>query len=373
MGKTQASIREGKKHKVPTPQKLAKKRAATKRGADAAKLNGGATTNAWNTSTGRTFCKALKERSELYEAFASVNDDFKCECLDDPGYATDVITSMGMVAGRPEAEGRTNWVVRIDHRQKVKSAKKRDGGPAGDRVNAKMAELLTLYKIDELIADPKYAHIFNRWVKVAEQVRSIRIGQYLAAVHTEMVIDHAYSWQRAMDGAKCFYGKRKNKFFELERPATPEEREELVDLSHYKDVQGILDVFKPAWDEQKALPGGKLVVYSNRGKDRFSVWNEYPFEASSADGLYSDLGSDLGSDLVSSYTAGKLPAVVLKHYREQVASVPDFIAPTMPASKIIYDWFAAARGSGLNSPRTLWGKAWQIFFDDGTTIGRLDD
>jgi hypothetical protein len=163
-----------------------------------------------------------------------MNDDFKLECKEDEGFAGDVTTNVGLEAGRPEAEGRSNYVFRIDHRQKVQGKKERDGGPAGDRVNAKMAELLDEYKIDEIIANRKYAHIFKG--KVAEQVRSIQIGQYLAAVHTEMVCDakaaltdeqvRTYSWDRAMDAAKCFFGKRKNKMYQLGRQASTEEREQ---------------------------------------------------------------------------------------------------------------------------------------------------
>ena len=151
-------------------------------------------------------------------------------------------------------------------------------------------------------------------------------------------------------------------------------RPQLVEISHYKDVQGIIDTFKSAWDKQEPLPGGRLVVYSNRGAERFSVWETYRFEASSASGFYSDVGTVEGS-----YTAGKLPAVVLKHYREKVASAPDFQPRKLPDAKLVYNWFASARAegsarnSGNVSPMALWGKAWEIYFDDGKTIGRLDD
>lgn len=109
----------------------------------------------------RRFCGWLK-KAGIYEAFASVVNDFKLECRDDQTFAVDATTSFGMIAGRTDAEGRTNWVVRVDHKQNVTSPNPRDGGPAGERVNAKMAQLLGEYDIDEIIADDKYAHVFQR-------------------------------------------------------------------------------------------------------------------------------------------------------------------------------------------------------------------
>ena len=150
------------------------------------------------------------------------------------------------------------------------------------------------------------------------------------------------------------------------RPA-PAPRQ-LVDRKHNCDVQKIMDVFQPAWDEDLPLPAGRLVIYSNRGDDRYSVWKEYRFEASSPAGFYSDLGQ-----VDSSYTPGKLPAVLKAHYREEVASVPGFKQATSSDAQLVYNWCAAARGRGTNRPRAMWGKAWEIYFDDDVEIGRLDD
>ena len=136
-----------------------------------------------------------------------------------------------------------------------------------------------------------------------------------------------------MDAAKCFYGKRKNMFLELGRQTTREERVEArgappraarrapharvpqapaspapqgSDLKHYRDVQQIVDVFQPAWDDGLPLPGGVPRVYSNRGPERYTIWKEYPFEASSEGGFFSDLGT-----VERSYTPRKFPAAVL--------------------------------------------------------------
>ena len=73
-------------------------------------------------------------------------------------------------------------------------------------------------------------------------------------------------------------------------------------------MQGILNVFQPAWNEQKVLPGGTLVVYSNRGNERFSEWKTYRFEASSASGFF----SDVGSTNEDAYTEGTLPAAGMR-------------------------------------------------------------
>ena len=50
-----------------------------------------------------------------------------------------------------------------------------------------------------------------------------------------------------------------------------------------------------------------------------------------------------------------------------------FRAPKNPDTKLVYDWFTSARRGGSDRPRAVWGKAWELYFDDGTTIGRLDD
>jgi hypothetical protein len=133
-------------------------------------------------------------------------------------------------------------------------------------------------------------------------------------------------------------------------------------------VSKIQALFESVYSEQAPLPGGRLVIYSNRGDERFSILKEYRFEASSSTGFFSDLGT-----MESSYTPGKLPARLKQYYREEVASARDFRESQCSDAKLVYYWFADARGCGPHRPRAAWGKAWEVYFDNGVTIGRLDD
>eukprot|EP00966_Prymnesium_polylepis_P195693 4535629-Prymnesium_polylepis.1 len=190
-------------HKAASKQ-ITKKWARDKAKKTENAANGGATTDAWSTPQNLCFCRGLKKLG-IYEHFASAREPAGGRGprqLGDPhrphAAGAHAATQRGGLAAdansaSPTEDGRSLRDVAQVH---GKPPKQHD---AGDRINATMAELLELYKIDQIIADPKYAKFFQKKKKVMAQPRSIYLGQFLAAVHTGLVCDGEYSWERAME------------------------------------------------------------------------------------------------------------------------------------------------------------------------------